>query len=361
LRILDAARWAPSGDNAQPWRFVLRGPRGFDVYGYDTRAYCVYDLDGWASELAHGALLETIAIAASREQLRARISMPDGREERPLRYCVSLEPDDTLLADPRFAAVIDRTVQRRAMETRRLTSPEQRALEEAARPFRLMWFETLHDRARVAALCTRNARIRMIIEEAYVVHRAVIAWNASTSEDRMPDASLGANPLLLASMHRAMKTFARLERLNRLTGTLAPRVALDFLPGIRCSAWVALIAAHTPGSLDDRIAAGRAVQRTWLTATTLGLQMQPQYTPLLFARYAREGRRFTRNARALARARDIDSDLRSLLGERDAPNVVWLARIGPSRPVHGRSLRLPISRLLVESPPLELPPPQPLA
>ena len=53
-QVLDCARWAPSGDNAQPWRFVPKTEREAEVVGYDTRAHCVYDLDGWASELAHG-------------------------------------------------------------------------------------------------------------------------------------------------------------------------------------------------------------------------------------------------------------------------------------------------------------------
>ena len=34
------------------------------------------------------------------------------------------------------------------------------------------------------------------------------------------------------------------------------------------------------------------MQRFWLTATSLGLQFQPEYTPLVFARYARERRPF---------------------------------------------------------------------
>jgi hypothetical protein len=228
-------------------------------------------------------------------------------------------------------------------------------LEQAVAPFRIVWFLTLRDRARMAALCTRNARIRLTIPEAYQVHRAVIAWHSTTSDDRMPDASLGADPLLLATMRGAMKSWKRLDRLNRWTGTLLPRFALDFLPGVRCSAQLVLLAGQAPASLDDRIAAGRAVQRLWLTATALGLQMQPQFTPLVFARYAREKRRFTTTDRAHERASAIASDLDHVLN-RNAKRAVWLARVGPMRPVRGRSLRLPLAALLVDEAPAELPP-----
>ena len=62
-QVLDVARWAPSGDNTQPWRFEIVSDTEALVHAHDTRATCVYDLDGRASEVAHGALLENIALA----------------------------------------------------------------------------------------------------------------------------------------------------------------------------------------------------------------------------------------------------------------------------------------------------------
>ena len=63
--ILEQARWAPSGDNTQPWRFEVVDPRHVVVHGFDTRSHCVYDLDGHPSQLSLGALLESMALAAS--------------------------------------------------------------------------------------------------------------------------------------------------------------------------------------------------------------------------------------------------------------------------------------------------------
>ena len=64
-KILDYARWAPSGDNVQTWQFELINETSFIIHGTDTREHCVYDLDGHSSHLAHGILLETVSIAAS--------------------------------------------------------------------------------------------------------------------------------------------------------------------------------------------------------------------------------------------------------------------------------------------------------
>ena len=37
IKLLDLARWAPSGDNTQPWRFEIAGEGHIVVHGHDTR------------------------------------------------------------------------------------------------------------------------------------------------------------------------------------------------------------------------------------------------------------------------------------------------------------------------------------
>ena len=57
-QILDLARWAPSGDNTQPWRFEIIDALTVVVHGFDTRDHVVYDLDGRPSQISLGALLQ---------------------------------------------------------------------------------------------------------------------------------------------------------------------------------------------------------------------------------------------------------------------------------------------------------------
>ena len=66
--ILDLARWSPSGDNTQPWRFEILDDKRIAIHGYDTREHVLYDLDGHASYMSHGALLETLRLAACIER-----------------------------------------------------------------------------------------------------------------------------------------------------------------------------------------------------------------------------------------------------------------------------------------------------
>ena len=343
--ILELARWAPSGDNTQPWRFEIAADDHVVVHAFDTRRDCVYDLDGQASQVSVGALLETMRIAASVHGLATDVSRRSGEpDERPV-FDVRFAGRDVAV-DPLHAAIVERRVQRRPLSTRRIGAAARAALERAmGERYVVRWFEPLRARARWARLAAQNAHIRLTIPEAYAVHRNVIAWGARFSDDRLPDHALGASAMTLRSMRWAMADWARVQRLNRwFGGTLAPRLELDLLPGLRCGAHVAIVAERPPAGIDDHVATGAAVQRFWLTASRLGLQFQPQYTPLVFAAYARRRIAFTADRRALARAERIRRALEDLLGDA-AASTVFLGRIGHGRPATSRSLRLTLEQL----------------
>jgi nitroreductase len=346
-QILDLARWAPSGDNTQPWRFEVRSADHIVVHAFDTRRYCLYDFDGQASQLSVGALLETVRIAASAVGRVARIARRDGDDEFPV-FDVRLQPAEAgAAADPLHAAIRARAVQRKPLSTRRLGAKDKASLADALGPkHRVLWFETGAERLRWAWLAARSAKIRLTIPEAYAVHRDVIAWGARFSEDRIPDQALGASGLSLRSMRWALTSWRRVRRMNRyLGGTLAPRLELDLIPGLRCGAHFAIVSAHEPAGIDDQVAAGAAVQRFWLTATRLGLQLQPQYTPLVFAAYARRNVAFTADRAAMRRANEVRTTLEHLLGAEAAAAAVFLGRIGHGPAATARSLRLPLDRL----------------
>jgi hypothetical protein len=347
--ILELARWAPSGDNTQPWRFEIRPSLEILIHGYDTRDHCVYDLDGWASQLAHGALLETMTLAATRFACRAQTSIVSESASGNIVYRVVLEPDPRVIEDPLVPSIRERVVQRRPMSPNQLLPEHRLALEQAVQPYTVIWRESWAARGAMAFLNARNAHIRLTIPEAFLVHKAVIAWNCETSEDRLPAASLGADPILLGVMRWVMASWERASFFNRyLGGTMMPRFLLDFIPGVLCSGHFAILGSSEPQSTADRVAAGRAVQRFWLTATKLNLQLQPSYTPLVFARYAREHRHFTQVEKANGTAREIERRLEGLLGADEVLRTVFLGRIGPARVVKGRSVRLPVDRLMVD-------------
>jgi hypothetical protein len=345
--ILELARWAPSGDNTQPWRFEVIDDHHLVIHAFDTRDHCVYDLDGHSSQIAHGALLETLAIAASAHGLRAKFSRnPDSPDTRP-EYWVELVPDSQLTSDPLLPYVKHRSVQRRSMRTAPLTPIQKQALQDAAgNAYTVRWFEGGAQRWRLAKLMFDNAKLRLTLPEAYAVHRDIIEWNARFSEDKVPDLALGLDAMTLKLMRWVMESWQRVKFFNTwLAGHLTPRVELDLLPGLFCAAHFAILANRAPTMLDDYVAAGRAVQRFWLTASSLGLQLQPEVTPLIFGRYVRDGIGFSRMPGATDMAAKLGKRFARILQDVPVGQVAFMGRIGSGKAATSRSLRRHVERL----------------
>lgn len=344
-KILERARWAPSGDNTQPWRFEIASADHLVVHGFDTRDHVVYDLDGHPSQLAIGALLETIVIAASAERLTCRIERRPDTPETHLLIDVRFSPSPSVAADPLAPFIEQRVVQRRPMSPRPLTAEQKNTLA-AALPagYSVVWFEGWAKRHRMARLLFDNAKIRLNIPEAYQVHKSVIEWGTRYSEDKIPSQAVGVDPLTERLMQWAMASWQRIEFLNKwLLGDLAPRIQLDLLPGLFCAAHFALLSPHSLRTIDDYLAAGRAMQRFWLTASSLGLLCQPEMTPVIFSRYYRCGMSFTAHPRWLSYAGKLNIRLAETFHDNDLNALFFLGRIGTSPAPITRSTRKPLN------------------
>ena len=348
LQVLDLARWAPSGDNTQVWRFEITGDDSFNIHSFDTRDHVVYDIDGHPSQLSLGALLETIRIAASvhRHRVDVQRSQPSNDDRRQC-FTVKLLPDEQIHPDPLAPYITTRTVQRRKLSTRPLNTSEKAALEKAlGAHFRIVWLEGAAKRRQMASLLFANAKIRLTMPEAFEVHRSVIEWDSQFSADKMPDRAIGMDPVGLKLMKWAMQSWSRVNFMNRyLAGTWLPRIQLDLVPALGCAAHFMLLAPTPPQSVDDYIEAGKIMQRFWLTATSLGLQLQPEMTPLIFAAYVRSGKRFSTTAGLWEQAEQLTQRFSTLIGSDTLGHAAFMGRIGHGPAATSRSTRLSLDQL----------------
>ena len=348
LRILDRARWAPSGDNTQPWRFQIIADDYVIVHGHDTRDEILYDFDGHASHMAHGALLETLRIAASAEGLAASWEIESDKEQRKIKYNVCLAPATTGIADPLALFIEQRCVQRRPMRLQSLTETQRSALLAAAgEDFEVRLFESFSERRKIAKLLWDNAYIRLTCPEAYPVHASIIEWNARFSKDRIPEQAVGVDPITAKLMRWVMGSWGRVEFFNRyLMGTIAPRVQLDYLPAICCSAHALIVSKRDLNTLGDWVGLGQAMQRFWLAASSQGLYLQPEMTPLIFGWYVGSGRSFSEKKEIRQLAARLAQDLTGNVSAGNVTNYGFFCRVGVSAVPTSRSIRIDLDELM---------------
>lgn len=344
--IINLARWAPSGDNTQCWKFQLIDDTSFVVIANDTRDSVVYDLDGHSSHIAHGALLETIEISASQFGFSVDIKS-DFADETQLKFHISLIKDATIDASKLAPYIKTRTVQRRPMGTQPLTAVEKAELEqEVPNGYKIQWFDNKEDKLAIAKLNFCNAKTRLTMYEAYKVHKEIIDWNKQYSETKIPEQALGVDWLTARMMQWLFKSWGRVKFANTyLAGTLLPRLQLDFIPSLKSSAHFAIIAEKAPKTIEEYILVGRILQRVWLTATKLQLGFQPEQTPVIFSRYIDNEIKFTEDINVINNANKGKALFESIFEQ--PKNTVFLARLGRSTAPKSRSIRKPLDGLII--------------
>lgn len=357
-RILDAARWAPSGDNAQPWRF--------EVQNDDDVLVCirreienVYEYrDGEPTLLSAGALLENMVVAAPTfgKNVAWRYQGSELGEHR-IQVRVSDAPNAS--PDPLFSQIYQRSVDRRPYRMEPLAREKKFLLTGSVdEKLSVEWFETLGSRLKVAALTGMATNIRLRIPETFEVHRRIVDWDHSLSPAAIPSRALGVDALTLKAMRWLLMDRKRTDFANRIGSPLVAGLQMDTVPGIFSSAYVAFRLtgrSHDPKErINQLLRAGQSVQRFWLTATKLGLVMQPCLAALAFTHYGSTGEAFTISDGARRLAINLARRANRVLSHPE--ELVFLGRVGvPNiRKVESRSTRMPLTSLVRNCTPLQV-------
>lgn len=341
--ILEQARWAPSGDNTQVWRFTDLDVDAFTVVGRDLRHEMVYDIDGRPSQMSLGALLESIRIAASAFGLAVE-ARHIGAGSGDMAWRLVLRQGAS--ADALAGMLPKRCTNRRSFSTAPLPPEAWRQLQAACPGYLLQRFASWRERWRAARVCAGFGRIRYASRECWRTHREVVDFTGRAGAERMPAASLGCGWMVGRLMRWALQSWGRQDFLNRWCGgTILPSLQFDLLPTLRCGAFVVAIAKQRDDSLNAQLAAGAAFQRLWLTATSLGLALQPAFSPIIFSDYARQEASCFEDPRLLVRARGLAQDWDGLLGG-NSHRAVFAARLGYATAPAARAGRLSVEQLM---------------
>ena len=350
--ILDLARWAPSGDNLQPWRFEITPSGSVVIHVRDESDCNVYDTGGSPTLISAGCLVESIRLAAS--QFGWSVTW---------RYCtmdahthsidIEFSVDHSVSTDPLLAYITTRSVDRRPYTINGITTQQKQTLANAlGEGYEIRWFETWQDRLAISRLCMQATRIRLSLHETYVIHARIIDWENRHSEWGIPSRAVGLDALTLRLMKWVMGSWQRVEWMNRyMNGTLTPRIEMDLLPGMLCGAHFMLLAKQSSfGLLEPTgcIELGMRLQRFWLTASQLGLAMQPEFAPVIFGRYGLAGKPFSAHPKALHWSQRLAQQIANLMAPIPPDRLVMMGRLGTvNRPPAARSIRRPLSEMMI--------------
>jgi nitroreductase len=272
--ILSAALRAPSGDNNQPWRWVVRR-NGLELwYVPDENASEIF---AHADQLSLGASLESACIAASEKGLRADVSLNPSQDSLH-KATISLVKDGSIVPDILAQSIYKRITNRLPFSKKPPSAIERSELKSAvAQASSRCTIHLIADRTNMGHI----ARAATVYDELLFSHKTIhenffkrINWTQRQDRTRRT-----------GFYYPTLGTPPHVELLFRLLCFWPLQRALDLFGFPTFVAWHnrqtylcagAFGALSMPGhSSDDYFEAGRALMRLWLAVTRLGLSLQP--------------------------------------------------------------------------------------
>ncbi|PJE75557.1 hypothetical protein COV04_03965 [Candidatus Uhrbacteria bacterium CG10_big_fil_rev_8_21_14_0_10_48_11] len=338
--LITAATSAPSGENCQPWQVSIEGS-DLLLFNVPDRDDSLYNFRQRGSFVAHGAFLENLAIAARALGFSTAIQLfPDVENEN---FVAKIRLETTTPVDePLYTALLARSTNRKPYRNEALTEEERSALTASARSnhsCRLALIEKKEDIDAWASAASANERIMFEHRGLHHFFFSHINWTDAEEEERRRGfyvKTLELKPPQVIGMKIARR-WGIASFLNRLG--FSRQVAADNIKSNSAAAAVAgvVIKGERP---EDFVEAGRMTERVWLTATHLGLSVQPITGALFLAQHVREGDAADFSTAHATLLREVERTAESLCTAVSSEHVAMMFRIGHADPPSGRSSRL---------------------
>ncbi|MGK2907457.1 MAG: nitroreductase [Desulfuromonadales bacterium] len=346
--VLEYAIMAPSGDNCQPWRFSVRG-HTIDLYNVPGRDQSLYNYKQRASLVAHGALLENLTLVAAEEGFSAEVSLFPESTHPDLVAQVHLVAR-AHSREPLVKAIDKRCTNRGRFEGGELGVAQQQTLVACAEGYpgaRIVLSAERSAQDQLAAVAAKNDWLVFANRPLHQFLFEQVRWTmaeAGRTRDGLDIATLGlgkADRLAFPSL----RCWPLVNLLNYfgLAGMIGRKAEQH------CRASAGLGAIIVAGSRpEDYVLGGRAMERVWLHATTLGLQFQPYAGIAFLLQQLREGATNGLTEKSTVVLRQVQTDVRQLLGLTGNEVVIMFFRVGAGRASSTRSLRLALKDILAD-------------
>jgi nitroreductase len=290
--ILQLAVHAPSGDNSQPWRFEV-ADSVVDIYNLPEKDNPVLNYRQRGSYIAHGALVENLVLAAGKFGYAAEVLPFPTPTNATHTARISLKQAE-VQCSPLVDCILRRHTNRRPYRSDPLSAEHLNALMDCVRDFlssgELSFVLTQKaDQKQILGECASS--IEEVILQSKRLHGLLfkdVVW--SQAEESKQRSGMFIKTMELAPPQQLAFRMARhwsvMQTLNGigLSRMIAQQDAKLYATGAGMGA---LLVSESADSREFLLV-GRAMQRIWLTATKLGLHLQP-LAGLLFAAMTLEG------------------------------------------------------------------------
>ncbi len=337
LEILRDACRAPSGDNAQPWRFEVRENTIY-VINVPEKDTSLFNYQQVTNHVALGACVENLRVSAEGHGLRVALKLfPDVADRLTVAETI-LSPDSSMHNE--LAPYIKERASNRKRHYVRKIEPEKIAelsLLARGETGRIVFISDETEVKEMAHIVSVGEKLAL---ENRAIHDFLFSHVTWTKKEDDKKHGFFIDTFELAPPQKtAFKFFSNWHVLKFfLPLGIANLVANDMKKIYAASATFGAII--TSGTSDrDYLMAGMVLERLWLTATKLGLSLHPTTTVHFIGARVLAGDPGSLSTVQQALLRERYNALVKKLGTVEGEGIGFVFRLGYSEAPSGRTTR----------------------
>lgn len=352
--IIADAILAPSGENCQPWKFILK-ENNIDLILLPERDKSLYSWGQRASYMANGALLENLSISAREHGYEPKIAIFSDKNDQNLIARITLEKGNPS-KDPLYPFIAERSTNRKKYDSIILDVAQKQALLDCSDPGRspaenisVLFTEDSEKKKSLAKAGSVNESVMMSNRHIHQFFFSHVNWTKEEDDETKVGFfidTLELPPPALAGF-KLFKNWPLTNLFNKIG--LSKMIGMQNAQIYAASSGIGIITVEDL-SAETFIKAGRVLERLWLTTTSLGLSFQP-LSGLLFFMYrimANDTERFT--PAQVEAIKDAYANIRGIFGlessDGNRPVVAFMFRIGHGGKPSARSSRFSVDEVV---------------
>lgn len=346
IQILEAAIQAPSGDNNQPWKFKLNDNQ-ISIYINKPDNSNINEI---ASLISCGAVIENIQIAASKHCLSVSINSSLTQKDN-LQEIASITLNKNItnkLCNNLYLFIKERHTNRTKFNKKPIPSSDLQKLQQAIIDIKDVNLHLITDEKQKNKIAKLVYGADLIRAEKKELHEYLMKMIRFTDEEALRtrdgfhvknlEAGRDGEQLL-----KLIKPWQRMKWLNKIG--MSKLFANVSKSGVKQSSAMGFITVKGT-TINDFINAGKAMQRIWLTATSLGIDFQPMGAVTLFWMNFKFGQQDTFSKEHQSQLQQLWEDYKQNFCKNEEELPAMLFRIGYGKQVKVKTLRKNLAEFL---------------
>lgn len=352
-QIIKAAVAAPSGGNAQPWKFLFKDNHLYIFHDIHF-SYSLLDYKHLGSYLAFGAMLENIGIKAGELGLEVREDVFPLKGDKRLIAVLSFTASDNNKNELSYLApsIPIRLTNRSVTERVLLPEEDIKHLKAAAETIpgaKLLIYDSMEDISLFADLMTNTERLRVIHPRG---HYDTFVKELRFSKDDVLKTCDGMDveTLNMTNSERAALQIARDPEAIGLLHSWSKGEAFKKISQkpVLCASCIGLLTLDGD-SEEHFLKGGRAVERVWLEATHRNIAFQPVSQAVFFMHRLKERGSLDFNEYEISELHKIRKQLESLMESEPGRSPIFMFRFLKAGVPEVRALRRPLEKVFYKA------------